>query len=166
MSHREDKRFAPRLVGSTRMSVDVQLCQCDDARNDAIIFWQFFRLLLCCCMHDNLFLPISNCQRQPATGPTNASQGDHQTIQKPTKLGHKSIQKSTKMEGKMLQNRSQEADFEQFRPRARNLAKIAPGNRFSIISDHGRWQPRQNISQEIGLSESRHRSFASKENKK
>ena len=47
----------------------------------------------------------------PATGPTKASQGDRQTIQKPTKLGHKSIQKSNKMEAKMVQNRSQEASW-------------------------------------------------------
>ena len=39
----------------------------------------------------------------PATVPTNASQGDRQTIQKPTKLGHKSNQKSNKMEGKLVQ---------------------------------------------------------------
>ena len=47
----------------------------------------------------------------PATGPTNASQGDRQTIQKSSKLGHKSIQKSKKMEAKMVQNRSQEASW-------------------------------------------------------
>ena len=47
----------------------------------------------------------------PATGPTNASQGDRQTIQKPTKLGYKSNQKSNKMDAKMVQNRSQEASW-------------------------------------------------------
>ena len=71
----------------------------------------------------------------PATVPTNASQGDRQTIQKPTKLGHKSIQKSKKMEAKMVQNRSQEASWRglggswghlgsKMAPRSQKLPKI------------------------------------------
>ena len=52
----------------------------------------------------------AGCQHPPRWGP-NASQGDGQTIQKPTKLGPKSIEKSIKMEAKIIQNRSQEASW-------------------------------------------------------
>ena len=55
----------------------------------------------------NIQLPSAH----PATVPTNASQGDRETIQKPTKLGPKSIQKSIKMDAKIVQNRSQEASW-------------------------------------------------------
>ena len=62
-------------------------------------------------MYTHFLYTYPTARGNPATGPTNASQGDRQTIQKPTKLGHKSIQKSNKMEGKMVQNRSQEASW-------------------------------------------------------